>query len=70
MTEPSLEPASFRDPSGLVFRRDGVLHRQIQASAQADWAAFTGSGLAASLVALVRSEGLREIRREPEVQSA
>jgi hypothetical protein len=51
LTEPSLEPASFRDPSGLVFRRDGVLHRQIQASAQADWAAFTGSGLAASLVA-------------------
>ena len=25
LTEPSREPASFRDPSGQVFRRDGVL---------------------------------------------
>ena len=37
---PSVDPASFRDPSGLVFTRDGVLHRQIQASAEADWRAF------------------------------
>jgi hypothetical protein len=35
-----IDPASFRDPSGLVFRRDGVLHRQVQASAADDWRAF------------------------------
>ncbi|HEX6656320.1 MAG TPA: SAM-dependent methyltransferase [Candidatus Limnocylindria bacterium] len=51
MSEPSLDPASFRDPSGQVFRRNGVLHRQIQASGDADWKAFNASGLAASLVA-------------------
>jgi len=46
----SIDPASFRDPSGFVFRRDGVLHRQIQESAAADWDAFRTSGLLDSLV--------------------
>jgi hypothetical protein len=45
-----IDPASFRDPSGYVFRRDGVLYRAIQPSAAADWAAFEDRGLAASLV--------------------
>jgi len=48
---PSVEPASFRDPSGYVFRRDGVLHRQVQAAFADDWRAFTDGGLAASLIA-------------------
>ncbi|HSK94848.1 MAG TPA: SAM-dependent methyltransferase [Candidatus Angelobacter sp.] len=34
------DPASFRDPAGAVFTRDGVLHRQINASAEADWRAY------------------------------
>ena len=46
-----IDPASFRDPSGYVFRRDGVLYRAIQPSAAADWAAFEERGLAAALVA-------------------
>jgi hypothetical protein len=46
-----LDPASFRDPSGFVFRRDGVLYRQIQPSAAADWAAFRSTGLYDRLVA-------------------
>ncbi len=48
------EPGSYRDPSGFVFRRDGVLYRQINASFADEWAAFESSGLHASLV----SEGL------------
>ena len=46
-----VDPASFRDPSGFVFRRDGILYRQIQASAAADWHAFTSGGLYRALVA-------------------
>jgi hypothetical protein len=48
------EPGSYRDPSGFVFRRDGVLYRQINASFADDWAAFESSGLHAALV----SDGL------------
>ncbi len=44
-----VDPASFRDPAGYVFRRDGVLYRAIQPMAAADWAAFADSGLAAEL---------------------
>jgi len=45
-----IDPASFRDPSGYVFRRDGVLYRAIQPSAATDWAAFEERGLAAALI--------------------
>jgi hypothetical protein len=45
-----IDPASFRDPSGYVFRRDGVLYRAIQPAAAADWAAFEERGLAAALI--------------------
>jgi len=46
-----VDPASFRDPSGFVFRREGTLYRQIQASGAADWEATRSSGLAARLIA-------------------
>ena len=46
-----MDPASFRDPSGFVFRRDGVLYRQIQESGGQDWNAFLSSGLYDRLVA-------------------
>lgn len=45
-----IDPASFRDPSGYVFRRDGVLYRAIQPAAAPDWTAFQERGLAASLI--------------------
>lgn len=51
LTGAAIEPASFRDPSGYVFRRDGVLHRQVQERAAADWRAFIDGGLYRSLVA-------------------
>jgi hypothetical protein len=56
MTEPRVtrDPASYRDPSGFVYRRDGVLLRQINASFEADWRAFEASGLSTEL----RHEGI------------
>ena len=46
-----VDPASFRDPSGFVFRRDGTLYRQVQPSAAADWDALRSTGLRDRLVA-------------------
>ena len=46
-----MDPASFRDPSGFVFRRDGALYRQVQAPGADDWQAFLSTGLYARLVA-------------------
>ena len=41
---------SYRDPSGFVYRRDGVLYRQIAPSFAADWDTFEASGLRSILV--------------------
>jgi hypothetical protein len=46
-----VDPASFRDPSGFVFRRDGILYRQVQPLGAADWEALRSSGLLSRLVA-------------------
>ena len=45
------EPGSYRDPSGFIFRRDGVLYRQVSQSFADEWAAFESSGLHAALQA-------------------
>jgi len=42
--------ASFRDPSGFVFRRDGVVHRQINERYADDYEALMASGLYEKLV--------------------
>jgi len=39
------DPASFRDPSGLVFKRDGIVYRQINRVFADDWAHLQDSGL-------------------------
>jgi hypothetical protein len=39
------ESASFRDPSGFVFYRDGLPYRQVNARFAAEWDAFLSSGL-------------------------
>ena len=44
------EPGSYRDPSGFVFRRDGVLYRQINLRIADDWSLFSSSGLHAGLI--------------------
>ncbi len=45
---------SFRDPGGFVFRRDGIVYRQINAKAREDYDLLMSSGLYESL----RDEGL------------
>ncbi len=42
-------PASFRDPSGVVFFVDGVLYRAVAASYRADYDLMMSSGLYAAL---------------------
>ncbi len=39
------DPASFRDPSGVVFSRNGVVYRQINRIFADQWTAFQTSGL-------------------------
>ena len=43
-------PGSYRDPSGFVFRHDGVLYRQVNASFADDWTFFDSSGLHRALI--------------------
>lgn len=43
------ESSSFRDPAGAVFRRDGVLYRQINLSFAERWQDLRQSGLLAEL---------------------
>lgn len=38
-------PASFRDPSGFIFRRNGILFRQVNQSYRASYDRFLSSGL-------------------------
>lgn len=44
------QPASFRDPSGHLFRKDGVLYRHVAPGCGADYDLLVGSGLYAELV--------------------
>ena len=44
------DPASFRDPSGYVFWRDGQPHRRIERRFAAEWDAFAASAYAAALI--------------------
>ncbi len=43
-------PASFRDPSGFIFKRDGVVYRQVNASYREDYDLLMSSGLYEALV--------------------
>ena len=45
MTGDSIHPASFRDPSGFLFTRDGVLYRQVNSVCRADYDLLMSSGL-------------------------
>jgi ribosomal protein L11 methylase PrmA len=42
-------PGSFRDPSGFIFERDGILYRQVNRSYRDDYDRMVGSGLDRSL---------------------
>jgi hypothetical protein len=56
------DPASFRDPAGRVYRRDGVLLRQVNRSFAGQWDQFLASGLYQDLV----SDGLLVPHEEAE----
>lgn len=59
MTSGVRTPGSFRDPSGFVFERNGVLYRQVNRPYAADFTLLFDSGLHDALVAdglLIRSE--------------
>jgi hypothetical protein len=45
-----LSPASFRDPSGFVFSRDGLVYRQVNQSYRPDYDLLMASGLYDELV--------------------
>ncbi|HEY3781131.1 MAG TPA: hypothetical protein VGL56_08625 [Fimbriimonadaceae bacterium] len=47
---PTRLPSSFRDPSGFIFERDGVLLRQVNQSYAGDFELFESSGLSDALV--------------------
>lgn len=49
-TTDGILPASFRDPCGFVYRRDGVLLRQVQPVGLADYTELMESGLYDELV--------------------
>ena len=49
LTTDTPNPASFRDPDGFLFSRNGQLYRQINLSAQADYDLFIESGLCQEL---------------------
>ncbi|HEX5466728.1 MAG TPA: class I SAM-dependent methyltransferase [Candidatus Limnocylindrales bacterium] len=55
------DPGSYRDPSGFIFRREGVLYRQVNRSFAEEWSAFLASGLYRDLT----EHGLL-VRHEPE----
>ncbi|MEM7354968.1 MAG: SAM-dependent methyltransferase, partial [Acidobacteriota bacterium] len=50
MSDSLQHPASFRDPSGFLFERDGVLYRQVAASYQEEYELLMDSGLYRDLV--------------------
>lgn len=43
------DPASYRDPSGFVFTKDGEWYRQVNKIYQEDYSLFVSSGLSAEL---------------------
>jgi hypothetical protein len=55
------DPGSWRDPSGFVFQRGGVLLRQIAPSFAPDWEAYLASGLHARLVREGRVVDVEEV---------
>ena len=43
-------PSSYRDPSGHIFERDGIIYRQINKTYAEDYSQLKNSGLLAKLI--------------------
>lgn len=50
MSSATRQPASFRDPSGFLFVRDGILYRQVNQAYREDYERLMSSGLYEELV--------------------
>jgi len=61
----SVIPASFRDPSGFLFHRDGVLYRQVNQSYRDNYDSLINSGLYEILV----KEGLLISHEEVDIET-
>ena len=59
------EPGSFRDPSGFIFERGGVLFRQVNRAYKADYDRLVSSGLDRSLIDDGWVIPYREVDEEP-----
>jgi hypothetical protein len=59
--------ASFRDPSGFLFRRDGILYRQVNQAYQADYDLLMQSGLYERLVKAKKLIPHQEVDAAPAV---
>jgi ribosomal protein L11 methylase PrmA len=66
VTAPNRLPSSFRDPSGFIFLKDGVLYRQVDHRYRASWDALHDSGLHAELI----SQGLLVAHEEADLALA
>lgn len=63
-------PGSFRDPSGIVFRKNGVIYRKLYPSYQDDYNLLINSGLYATLIKdnlLIPHEEVRTMLIKPEI---
>ena len=70
MKEPQKIPASFRDPSGFLFRREGVLYRQVNVSYQEHYDRLMESGLYQTLTEaelLVPHDEVQEAPLNPKI---
>jgi len=70
MEQPGKLNASFRDPSGFLFRRAGVLYRQVNLKYQPDYDLLMQSGLYQKLVKaglLVRHEEVDQPAEQPDL---
>lgn len=59
------DPASFRDPSGFVYTRDGAIFRQVNAAYEADYEAARSSGLYDHLITTGRLVAHEEVDPAP-----
>jgi ribosomal protein L11 methylase PrmA len=62
--------SSFRDPSGFLFHRDGLLYRQVNQGYAADYEKLISSGLYESLTKSGRLVPHREVELVPEERTA
>ena len=59
--------SSFRDPSGFLFRRDGILYRQVNGTYQEHYDALMATGLYEDLIKKNLLVSHQEVDLAPEI---